>query len=119
MTTKTLGWLVGFGALLSFGLACSQPKPDCVVASATTRPFGAPGILPAYVARYTVAGTPPECASAPKFIKKVELIGLQYYHPVAEGMGHYDPSVGTVALKGKGLGDKVAQAAKYMPPIGD
>lgn len=71
MKMKTLGWLVGAGALASSFLSCSQAKVECTAAHA--------GAFYAYAAVYKAAA-PPACAPADSLMPGDE-VGFETYHP--------------------------------------
>jgi hypothetical protein len=103
MKTKTLGWIVGLGAMACSFMACSQPKIECQVALAGS---GVP-----YIAKFTVKGTPPACAMNSPVLRDGDLIGMEYYHPATADGTTYDSTKSTMALQADSLGNEVGTYA--------
>lgn len=103
MKTKILGWFAALGlvgATLSFG-ACSQPKPDCQVALAST--------YDNYAAKYTVKGTP--SAACENRIIPGESLGMEFYHPPTDDGTTYDQKKTTFGIQSEYLASLVAAYA--------
>src|SRR5512142_1541769 len=101
MKTKTLGWIVGLGAVASSFVACSQPKIECQVSLA--------GSTVPYIAKYTVKGMSPACAMSSPVLRDGDLIGMEYYHPATADGTTYDDSKSTMAVQADSIGVEVGR----------
>jgi hypothetical protein len=95
MKTQTLGWIVGLGAAACSFMSCSQAQVQCQVGSAAAFP---------YAVMYTPVGTVPACAAG--ILKKSELIGMEFYHPITTVNGDvtYDQNTTSVAIQSNYMG---------------
>lgn len=95
-TKKTLGWIAALSMCvgsLSFG-ACSQPKPECQVALAST--------TYAYAVRYKLKA--PASAACADRVLPGDTFGMEFYHPPTADGKTYDQTKTTFAIQSETLG---------------
>jgi hypothetical protein len=93
MKKKTLGWIVALATLGHAAMSCSQPKPECQTALAST----GDGYAVTYIAKSTPA------AGCEAGVLTSEVIGMEQYHPATADGTTYDPEKSTVAVQSDSL----------------